>query len=128
MPPRAGQLDEISEAIGEIRGTVAGIERYIHEERHGLRNLSQEVKGLSSQISREIATAKAEINASMTTALERVEARIATIDERVIILERIRDRETGARGLALWFLQSPLIGWIAAASILFAQWWKDHPR
>jgi archaellum component FlaC len=124
MAEQSGQLDQISEAIGEIRGTVGGIERYIHQERHGLRNLSQEVKSLSSQVSREIATAKAEINASMTTALERVEARIATIDERVTILERIRDREYGARGLALWFLQSPLIGWLAAAIVIFAAWWK----
>jgi len=57
LPPRSGQLDQISEAIGEIRGTVAGIERYIHEERHGVRNLSQKVDGLSAQLSRDLAAA-----------------------------------------------------------------------
>lgn len=126
MPPRAGQLDQISEAIGEIRGTVAGIEKYIHEERHGVRNLSAKVDGLSTQFSRDLAAAKGEIGAQLATALERVEARIATIDERVSVLERNRERETGARGVLVWLLQSPLIGWLAAAILLVAGWWKGE--
>lgn len=121
-----GQLDQISEAIGEIRGTVAAIERYIHEERHGVRNLSQKVEGLSSQFSRDIAAAKGEIGASLATAIERVEARIHTIDERVAILERTKERETGARGLIAWLLQSPLVGWMFAAAVLVATWWKGN--
>lgn len=124
MPGRAGQLDEISEAIGEIRGTVAGIERYIHEERHGVRNLSQKVDGLSSQFSRDLAAAKGEIGATLATTIERVEARIQTIDDRVSVLERTNERETGARGVALWMLQSPVMGWVAAALLAFAAWWK----
>jgi chromosome segregation ATPase len=127
MPPRAaGQLDQISEAIGEIRGTVAGIERYIHEERHGVRNLGQKVEGLSSQMSREIAAAKGEIGATLSTAIERVEARIQTIDDRVSALESSRQREEGARGFLVWFLQSPLVGWLAAAALFAAAWWKGQ--
>lgn len=124
MPGRSGQLDEISEAIGEIRGTVAGIERYIHEERHGVRNLSQKVDGIGALISREVASAKAEINANIATTVERIEARMQTIDDRVSMLETKRQREEGARGLAVWFLQSPLVGWIAAALLAFVAWWK----
>lgn len=119
-----GQLDQISEAIGEIRGTVAGIERYIHDKRHDDKQVSMKIDGLGAQFSRDIATAEAKINASMSTALERVEARIQTIDERVIILERIRERETGARGIVVWILQSPLIGWLAALALAVAAWWK----
>jgi len=123
-----GQLDQISEAIGEIRGTVSGIERYIHEERHGVRNLSQKVDGLSAQLSRDLAAAKGEIGASLTTAIERVEARIQTIDDRVSVLERGRERDTGAKGVIVWLLQSPLIGWIVAAILFFAAWWKGQPK
>jgi chromosome segregation ATPase len=122
MPARSGQLDQISEAIGEIRGTVAGIERYIHEERHGVRNLSQKVDGLSTQFSREIAAAKGEIGATLSTALERVEARIQTIDERVSILERTHEREYGARGLLKAIFASPLLAWLFAAAVAVWTW------
>lgn len=128
MPTRSGQLDQISEAIGEIRGTVAGIEKYIHEERHGVRNLASKVDGLSVQFSREIAAAEGKINTSVATAIERVEARIATIDDRVSALERTQERETGAKGVIVWLLQSPIVGWLAAAALFFAAWWKGHPK
>lgn len=126
MPARAGQLDQISEAIGEIRGTVAAIERYIHEERHGIRNLGQKVESLSFQFSRDLAAARGEIGSTLSTAIERVEARIQTIDERVGALEKTRDREDGARGFALWALQSPLVGWIFAAAVIATAWWRGH--
>lgn len=124
MPPRLGQLDQISEAIGRLSGQVESLDRYTHEREHNIANLAQKVDGIGAII----ANAKAEINASMTTAIECVEARIATIDERVTMLERVKERESGARGIVTWLLQSPLIGWIAAAVVLFATWWKDHPK
>jgi len=124
MPPRSGQLDEISEAIGRLSGQVDALDRYTHEREHNIANLSQKVDAIGPLV----ANAKAEINASLTTAIERVEARLHTIDERVTILERIRERETGARGLLAWFIQSPLVGWIAAALLFVAAWWKGQIR
>jgi hypothetical protein len=118
MPGRVGQLDQISEAIGEIRGTVAALGRYIHEERHGVRNLTAKVDGLSTQVSRDIAAAKGEISATVSTALERVEARIATIDERVSALETIKDQEKGAKGILVAVLQSPVLAWVFAVAVV----------
>jgi archaellum component FlaC len=124
MAPRSGQLDEISEAIGRLSGQVESLDRYTHEREHNIANLAQKVEGIGALV----ANAKAEINASMTTAIERVEARIHTIDERVTILERIKERETGARGIIAWLLQSPLVGWLVAAILFVAAWWKDQAR
>lgn len=128
MAGRDGQLDEISAAIGEIRGTVAELGRYIHEERHGTRNIAQKVEAISSQISRDIAAAKGEISATVAVAIERVEARIQTIDERVGALEAIKEQERGAKTLLMWIIQSPLIGWIAAAALFAAAWWKGTAK
>jgi len=128
LPPRSGQLDQISEAIGEIRGTVAGIERYIHEERHGVRNLSQKVDGLSAQLSRDLAAAKGEIAASLSTAIERVEARIQTIDDRVTVLERLGERESGARGVLKTIFESPLLAWLFAGAVAVWTYLKSQGR
>ena len=113
MPPRTGQLDEISEALGELRGTVKGIEKYVHEERHGVRNLSQKMDGLGAQITREIAAVEA-----------RIEIRFEAMSARVALLEERRAKEEGARSFAVAVVQSPLIGWLFAAGVALAAWWK----
>lgn len=118
--PGPRQLDEISERLGRLDGRFDGIERYMHEREHNISNLTQKLDAISVQFSKEIATAKAEVS----TSLERVEARIQTIDERVTVIERGRERESGARGLAVWLLQSPMLAWIAAAAVAIAAWWK----
>lgn len=126
MAPRTGQLDEISQALGELKGLVTSLDRYTHEREHNIANLAQKVDAISLQFGKDIASAKADIAASVTTAVERVEARIATIDERVTLLERTKERESGAKGVLVWMLQSPLVGWLAAAVLLVASWWRDH--
>lgn len=128
MPTRPGQLDEISQAIGRLSGQVEGIERYMHDREHGLNNLSQKVDGLSSKFSSDIASAKGEISATLSTAVERMEARIQTIDDRVGALETIKDQQKGAKTAIGWLLQSPLIGWLVAAVLFLAAWWKGSPR
>lgn len=110
MPPRSGQLDEISEAIGELKGTIKSIDTYIHGERHGIKDLSQKVDGLAAHITREVVGVEARIDA-------RYEARIQA-------LEAWKQRQAGAQSLASWFLRSPLIGWIAAAVLFVAALWK----
>lgn len=110
MPPRQGQLDQISEAIGELRGLVTSIEKYVHEGRHGVNNLSQKFDALAVKIASDIAA---------------VEARI---DTRLTVLETAYQQQRGAKNLAVWLLQSPIVGWLAAAALFVAAWWKGVPH
>lgn len=109
MPPRSGQLDQISEAIGELKGSVKAIETYVHEGRHGVNNLSQKVDGLGVQIGRDVAALKAELRVD-----------IEALSNRVRALEDSQNKQTGAKSLVVWFLQSPLVAWISAAVLFVA--------
>ena len=113
MPPRAGQLDQISEAIGRLKGQIDGIEKYIHEKRHDDANVAQKVEALGTRITRDIAAVEG-----------RIEGRIKAMDDRLAALEREQQREAGAKNLAVWVLQSPLIGWLAAGVMTFLALWK----
>jgi DNA-binding FrmR family transcriptional regulator len=112
-----GQLDEISEAIGRLKGQIDGIEKYIHEKRHDDANVAQKVEALGTRITRDIAAVEG-----------RIEGRIKAMDDRLIALELAQQREVGAKNLAVWLLQSPLIGWIAAAVMFAAVWWKGQMK
>jgi hypothetical protein len=50
------------------------------------------------------------------------------MDDRLVALELAQSREAGAKNLAVWLLQSPLIGWIAAAVMFAAVWWKGQMK
>lgn len=116
MPPRGtGQLDEISEAIGELKGSVKSIESYVHEGRHGVNNLSQEVKGLGTLITREIAAVE-----------ERMKVRFEQVEQRLVLLEAVKNQQIGAKNLTVAVLQSPLIGWLVAIAAVVAAWWKGR--
>lgn len=110
MPVRAGQLDEISEAIGELKGAFKAIDKYIHDEKHGVKDLSAKVDGLAAHITREVVGVEARIDA-------RYEARIQA-------LEVWKQQQTGAKNLIAWCLQSPFVGWIAAGVVAFLALWK----
>jgi hypothetical protein len=112
-----GQLDEISEAIGRLKGQIDGIEKYIHEKRHDDANVAQKVEALGTRITRDIAAVEG-----------RIEGRIKAMDDRLVALELAQQREVGAKNLAVWLLQSPLIGWIAAAVMFAAVWWKGQMK
>lgn len=112
MPPRTGhQLDEISQAIGELKGAVRSIDKYIHEREHGIASLAMKVDGLSAQITREVSRMKAEIQVQ----LEAISARVTKLEDSAAQMR-------GARGLAVWFVNSPMIGWIVAAAALLWRW------
>jgi hypothetical protein len=38
MPPRLGQLDQISQAIGRLEGKVDALDHYTHEREHNIDN------------------------------------------------------------------------------------------
>lgn len=117
MVERGGQLHEISEAIGRLSGQVEALDRYTHEREHGINNLAQKVEALGTRITRDIAAVEG-----------RIEGRIKAMDDRLLVLERTQQREAGAKNLAVWFLQSPLVGWIAAALMFAAVWWKGQMK
>lgn len=133
MPGRAGQLDEISEAIGEIRGTLNAVEKYIHTREHGINNLSQKVEALGTKFSGDLAAAKAEISVGVTTAIEKVEARLQIIDERVTALETAQARDDGQRSVWVEILKSPIVagtigGILALLAVSLAYFKGVHPR
>jgi hypothetical protein len=120
MPPRAasdsGKLDEISLRIGELSG-------YVHEHRHGVNNLSAKFDAVALDMTRRVEALDVkmtiridEINANLTTRLEAANARIG-------VLESIQDQQKGARNLASWLLQSPVVAWLAALAGLIAAFW-----
>lgn len=113
----AGQLDEISQAIGRLSGQVEGLDKYTHEREHGLNNLAQKVESLGTRITRDIAAVEG-----------RIEGRIKAMDDRLVALEREQSREIGAKNLVTWILQSPLIGWLVAAALFAAVWFKDAQK
>jgi uncharacterized protein YoxC len=115
MAAREGQLDEISQAIGRLSGQVDGLERYTHEREHSINNLVQKVEALGTRITRDIAAVEG-----------RIEGRIKAMDDRIVALELAKQREAGAKNLVVWLLQSPLIGWLAAAVLFFAALWKKQ--
>jgi uncharacterized protein YoxC len=108
-PPRNGQLDQISEAIGELKGSVQAVERYVHDWRHSINNLTQKVDGVGTLVSREVAALEA-----------RIETHLSSMDQRIARLEAVQQQQAGAKNLATWFFQSPLIAWIAAAALFVA--------
>jgi septal ring factor EnvC (AmiA/AmiB activator) len=115
MAAREGQLDEISQAIGRLSGQVDSLDRYTHEREHSINDLVQKVEALGTRITRDIAAVEG-----------RIEGRIKAMDDRIVALELAKQREAGAKNLVVWLLQSPLIGWLAAAVLFFAALWKKQ--
>lgn len=106
MPPRqTGQLDQISQAIGDLQGQVSAISRYTHDREHAINNVNQKIDSLSSQITREVTRMKTELQIQMKA-----------MDERIAALEKIAATEAGERGLLVGFLHSPIVGWLVAAA------------
>jgi septal ring factor EnvC (AmiA/AmiB activator) len=112
----AGELDQLSQAIGRLEGLVEGIDRYTHEREHNIANLASKVDGLSQQITREVTRMKAEL-----------QVQLDAMDRRIAALEATGQQNAGAKNLVIWFLQSPLIGWIAAGILAFIALWKGKP-
>lgn len=117
MAARSGQMDEISEAIGRLSGQVESLDRYTHEREHGINNLSQKLDALGVRITRDIAAVEAKF-----------EVQFKAMNDRIAALEATDLRQAGAKNLVVWTLQSPLIGWIAAAALFIAGWWKGMAR
>lgn len=116
-----GQLHDISEAIGELRGLVKGIDVYVHDNQHGVNNLSQKVDALGTKITRDIAAVEARIDAKLDSFAQ-------TTNARLIALEIHYQQQTGAKNLAVWLLESPLIAWLFAAAVMAYAYLTGKPK
>ena len=117
MPERGGQLHEISAEIGEIKGLLKALDRYVHEREHGINNLSQKVDAMRIGIGKDIAA----VEARMEVRFEAFEKRLRELEETDL------KAETQKRTLAT-ILQSPIVGGVIGSLLtwaaLFLAWWK----
>jgi uncharacterized protein YoxC len=85
-----GRLDEISQAIGELKGSMKSIESYVHDHRHEVQNTSAKIDALAMKIGADMAS---------------IEARL---DNRLRALEALNSQATGIKKLGQWLLQTIL--------------------
>lgn len=119
MTGRPGQLDQISHAIGELKGSMEAIERYIHDNRHEVANASAKIDALGIQIGKDIA----QVEARLETKLDNFKA---ATDARLTALEQAQQKEAGARGVVKAVLASPLIAWLFAAAVAVWTYLQTH--
>lgn len=100
MPPRAGQLDEISEAIGRLEGKFDGVDRYIHERQHDIKEVSTKIDALGHSMAKEMAA---------------VEARM---DVRLRALELNQNSMTTAKQISVWLIQTILSAVAAIVALI----------
>lgn len=95
--------------LGELRGQV-------RELVHSTNNLNAKFDALTREV---IALGPL----GQTIAENR--AAIQAMQLSIKALEAGQERQAGARNLAAWFLQSPVMGWLVAAALFAAAWWKS---
>lgn len=111
MPERSGHLHQISQAIGRLEGAVEGIDKYVHEREHSIANLAQKVDGLGPRIAKDMAGVEGRLEAKLDQWKREVDGRLTE-------LEKVRERQSGAKNLAVAFLQSPVIAWLFAIAVV----------
>ena len=87
--------------LGELRGQV-------RELVHSVNNLNQKFDGLTREV----------------IALGPLAVQIAEIRADVTKLKETQLQTTGAKNLAVWFVQSPIFAWVAAAFVIAFTVWK----
>jgi hypothetical protein len=102
-PQRGNGFDQISMMIGELKGSVEEIGKYVHEGRHGINNLSHKFDALAVKIASDIAA---------------VEVRL---DARLQAVEKHQSTWTGAKLLAAWVVQTLIAAIVAIFAIRSAR-------
>lgn len=116
------ELDPASMIIGELKGQFAGLEAYIHNQFHNLKNEDQVKYGYFERILKELKDLRESDQKTNIGAHEELEERIAA-------LEAINTKRDGLMGGLDWLMKSPLVGWaigVGAAIYAFATG-KVHP-
>lgn len=107
---RGNGFDQISMMFGELKGSVAEIEKYVHEGRHGINNLSQKLDGMAVRLAADLAA---------------VEARM---DSRLRKLEESAAGDQRARNITTVILQSPVVAWLFAIAVVLYEAIKGGHR
>lgn len=105
MPPRQGQIDEMSEAIGRLTGLVESLDRYTHDREHTIANLTQKIDGIGVQIAREVGRLKGELQGDIAS----FKGELQELTARVTKLETARSRDDGVKSVWLEILKSPIV-------------------
>jgi hypothetical protein len=105
MPPRQGQIDEMSEAIGRLTGLVESLDRYTHDREHTIANLTQKIDGIGVQIAREVGRLKGELQGDLAS----FKGELQELTARVTKLETARSRDDGVKSVWLEILKSPIV-------------------
>lgn len=114
--PTHGQLDEISQKIGELTA-------YTHEHRHGVNNLSAKFDALALDIVRRVEALDTKMTIRIDEVVKTLTAENGALSARVALLEAAAEREKGMRGTVHWILHSPLVGWLVALAVFFLGLW-----
>jgi uncharacterized protein YicC (UPF0701 family) len=126
VPSQGRSIDEMSKWLGKIEGVVEGLERYVHEFRHDERNRRQVDQTFQDKVIARLDKMRddiEEMRAKDAAALAAV--RLADREEfeglrsDVEELKRANDKREGVWGAIDWLINSPLIGWLAAAAAIF---------
>lgn len=91
----AGKLDEISQAIGRV-------DAYVHEYRHGLNNIAQQINGMELASEKRHANLKVELTAQIDKGLDALRRDIIDVAARVAALEATHLRQEGAVSVWKW--------------------------
>ena len=113
MAPARGSADPLNGIFKELGELVAEVRTL----KHSSNNTGQKLDAVGEKIGK------------LETLAVTVEELVRDRDDhemRLKHLERTDVRDEGARGVILWLLQSPVIGWLVAAALFVAAWWKGQ--
>jgi hypothetical protein len=126
-------VSELGERIAALSASFEAEKEYQHERWHKLDNDLTPVVNLPEKLTREIgrlqgifdgkiSTVTREIERSITAAVEKaiepLNVEVIDLKTRVSALETAQVADKTAKGVLVWFLQSPLIGWLFAVGVI----------
>lgn len=95
--------------------TSAAAEQMMIEEMRRFRETLDRFTGVVASLDKNVALMAAE-QSSITRRVSANETTLQKHGEKIDKLEGWRDRRDGASGLAGWFFNTPILGWLAAAA------------
>ena len=120
-PMRQNVTDDLAMKIGEV---VA----YIHENRHGVNNLSSKFDGFTIDLRKQLAALETKLG-NRVEEIERTlraelvaqniatEAKLTAANMRIAVLEQEKYRRDGASTVIASIMRSPTLGWMVGAAV-----------
>jgi hypothetical protein len=90
-------------------------------------NLSSKFDALALDIAKRVEALDAKMTIRIDEVVKTLNADNAALGYRVHALETVAEQQRGAKNMLVWFMQSPLVGWIVALiGLVLALWARDH--